>query len=243
MSQAIRDDVGFNNFMFVAVERYNDLSDLEVIRKVLEGTTEFFEVIMRRYNQRLFRIQRAYISDEEAIKDTLQSTYIRAYENLSSFRGDAQFSTWITRIAINEAQKYLNDQKRYTNLKSVYKDESMDRPQINKSDTPENDTIQSDFKVLLEKLVDGLPPKYRSVYIMRELEYMNSRETAECLGLSLSNVKVRLHRANRMLSEELRRNINDTEIFDFMGERCDLLVLNVMMAIENGGYKVNQSSS
>jgi len=229
--------------MFVSAEKYNDLSDLEVIRKVLEGTTEFFEVIMRRYNQRLFRIQRAYISDEDAIKDTLQSTYIRAYENLSSFRGDAQFSTWITRIAINEAQKYLNDQKRYTNLKSVYKDGSMDRSQINNSDTPENDTIQGDFKVLLEGLVDGLPPKYRSVYIMRELEYMNSRETAECLGLSLSNVKVRLHRANQMLSDGLRRKIHDTEIFDFMGERCDLLVLKVMTTIGNKEHKANESSS
>lgn len=223
---------GFKEHIFIQAEKYSHLTDSEVIDKILSGSTPLFEVLMRRYNQRLFRVQRSYISDEDAIKDTLQLTYIKAYENLASFRGDAQFSTWIIRIAINEALKYLNRQKRYSNLHLVDENRPMNEHTINSDNTPEEYAIQNDFKILLEKIVDKLPPKYRSVYIMREVEQMDTRETAECLDLTRSNVKVRLHRAKQMVQDELEKSVADTEIFNFLGERCDRLVFNVMNLIE-----------
>lgn len=216
---------------FVTSEKYSHLSDSEIIEKILAGSTPLFEVLMRRYNQRLFRIQRSYISDEEAIKDTLQLTYVKAFENLDSFRGRSQFSTWIIRIAINEALKYLNSRKRYSNLHLVDGSRPMNEHTINRDDTPEDHAIQKDFKLLLEKVVDKLPPKYRSVYLMREVEHMDTKETAECLDLTQSNVKVRLHRAKQMLQEEIERKVSDTEIFNFLGERCDRLVFSVMQLI------------
>lgn len=229
--KTIKDDSGFKEHSFVPAGNYRYLSDSEIINKILSGSVNLFEVIMRRYNQRLFRIQRSYISDEEAIKDTLQLTYIKAFENLDSFRGDARFSTWITRIAINEALKYLNRRKRYSKLQLVDEHMPMNEHTINSNRTPEDNTIQNDFRHLLEEVIDKLPPKYRSVYLMREVEDMDTQETAECLELSQSNVKVRLHRAKKMLQDELERTVADTEVFNFLGERCDRLVFNVMSKI------------
>ncbi|SHG49029.1 RNA polymerase sigma-70 factor, ECF subfamily [Fodinibius roseus] len=218
-------------YNFVSVEKYSGVSDSEIIHKILKGSTQLFEVLMRRYNQRLFRIQRSYISDEEAVKDTLQITYMKAFENLCSFRGDAKFSTWITRIAINEALKYLNGKKRNAELQLVEGDTPMNEHTINRNNTPEDKTIQHDFRQLLEQVVATLPPKYRSVYLMREVEHMDTKETADCLDLTESNVKVRLHRAKKMLQEEIERTVTDTEIFNFLGTECDRLVFNIMRKI------------
>lgn len=229
--KTIKNETGFKEHSFIPAEKYRHLSDSEIINKILSGSVNLFEVIMRRYNQRLFRVQRSYISDEEAIKDTLQLTYIKAFENLDSFRGDARFSTWITRIAINEALKYLNRRKRYSKLQLVDEHTPMNEHTINSNRTPEDHTIQNDFRVLLEEVIDKLPPKYRSVYLMREVEDMDTQETAECLELSQSNVKVRLHRAKKMLQGEIERRVADTEIFNFLGEDCDRLVFDVMEEI------------
>jgi RNA polymerase sigma-70 factor (ECF subfamily) len=231
MLRSVDNTSEIKKYNFVSVEKYSDVSDSEIIHKILKGSTQLFEVLMRRYNQRLFRIQRSYISDEEAIKDTLQITYMKAFENLDSFRGDAKFSTWITRIAINEALKYLNGKKRDAELQLVEGDTPMNEHTINRDNTPEDKTIQHDFRQLLEQVVATLPPKYRSVYLMREVEHMDTRETADCLDLTESNVKVRLHRAKKMLQEEIERTVSDTEIFNFLGTECDRLVFNVMKKI------------
>ncbi|WP_185958458.1 RNA polymerase sigma factor [Fodinibius sediminis] len=231
MLRSVDNTSEIKKYNFVSVEKYSDVSDSEIIHKILKGSTQLFEVLMRRYNQRLFRIQRSYISDEEAIKDTLQITYMKAFENLDSFRGDAKFSTWITRIAINEALKYLNGKKRDAELQLVEGDTPMNEHTINRDNTPEDKTIQHDFRQLLEQVVATLPPKYRSVYLMREVEHMDTKETADCLDLTESNVKVRLHRAKKMLQEEIERTVSDTEIFNFLGTQCDRLVFNVMRKI------------
>lgn len=230
MLRSVDNTSEIKKYNFVSAEKYSHVPDGEIIQKILNGSTQLFEVLMRRYNQRLFRIQRSYISDEEAIKDTLQITYMKAFENLDSFRGDAKFSTWITRIAINEALKYLNE-KREDKLQLVEGDTPMNEYTINRDSTPEDKAIQHDFRQLLEQVVATLPPKYRSVYLMREVEHMDTSETADCLDLTESNVKVRLHRAKKMLQEEIERTVSDTEIFNFLGTQCDRLVFTVMRKI------------
>jgi RNA polymerase sigma-70 factor (ECF subfamily) len=233
MFKNVSKKIALQEHQFISAEKYKDWSDQEIIKKILSGSTSLFEVLMRRYNQRLFRLQRSYISDEDAVKDTLQLTYLKAYKNLNSFRGDAKFSTWISRIAINEALKYINKQKRYSNLHLVDNDPPMNRYTINADNTPEDKIIQKDLKKLLEHVVNTLPPKYRSVYLMREVEKMSTKETAKCLDISISNVKVRLHRAKQKVQDKLTRKVADAEIFNFLGERCDRLVFSVMRRIEN----------
>ena len=233
MLRSVTQSTSARDYDFVSPEKYDDYSDQEIINNVLNGKTSLFEVIMRRYNQRLYRIQRSYISDEEAIKDTLQQTYLKAFKNLDSFRGEAKFSTWITRIAINEALKHLNRQNRYSDIHEVsgtIPDNS--RREENKN-TPEKNMIRRDMQELLEEAIDQLSPKYRSVYMMREVEGMNTEETARCLEITESNVKVRLHRAKKKIRKKLEEKVADTSIFNFLGARCDRMVSLVMKKIEH----------
>lgn len=232
MLRSVNNDQSAGNYDFISVADFEELSDQEIIEKILSGTTSLFEVLMRRYNERLFRIQRSYISDEEAVKDTLQQTYLKAFKSLDSFRGESQFSTWITRIAINEALKYLNKQNRYTQIHNIDEEIPNNDYTVDNKNTPEKDMIQSDFQDLLENAVDQLSPKYRAVYMLREVEQINTKETADCLDISRSNVKVRLHRAKKMVRKELERKVADTDIFNFRGNDCDMMVLRVMTKIK-----------
>jgi RNA polymerase sigma-70 factor (ECF subfamily) len=235
--KSVKTGSSFKEYTFVSTEKFSETSNSDIINRVLSGEIHLFEVIMRRYNQRLYRIQRSYISDEEALKDTLQQTYIKAFENLNSFRGESQFSTWITRIAINEALKYLNKKKRYSKLQLLHENNLKKEDSQNQPLSPEEAAIQNDYKQLLEEVIDTLPPKYRSVYIMREIEDMDTKETANCLNISESNVKVRLHRCKHLIQDALNLKLNETEIFDFMGKRCDMLVYRVIMQISQSIHK------
>lgn len=234
MLKSVIKEAGSGKYRYVDQEKYKDIPDEEIIQYVVRGYSYLFEVIMRRYNQRLYRIQRSYISDEDAIQDTMQTTYIKAFENLNQFRGDSKFSTWITRIAINEALKYLNRRKKRSRLFSVQQtpENTGGTPAVNEH-SPEERAIQKEYRNLLEQTLDELPPKYRAVYIMREIEQISTRETADCMGITASNVKVRLHRAKKMLREALEKQVRDTEIFNFLGKECDLLVSRVMQLIES----------
>lgn len=233
MLKSLKTNAEIQKYKFVDADAYANISDADIINRVLSGQKQLFEVLMRRYNQRLYRVQRSYLSEEESIKDTLQTTYIKVFENLDSFRGDSLFSTWITRIAINEALKYLNKKKRISKLHLIEEKRLMNEDKKERFDSPEEEAIQNDYKKLLESVVEKLPPKYRCVYIMREIEDMDTGETAECLNITESNVKVRLHRAKQMISELLNHNLSDVEIFDFLGPRCDVVVYSVMKQIES----------
>ncbi len=195
-------------------EQYTHLSDRNVIRKILNGDSYLFSLLVRRYNDRLFRILRSYLSDEEAIKDALQQTYMRAYEYLDSWRGNARFSTWITRIAINEALKYIKKRKRYSDLHSFNLNSGEETRLAGKIDqTPEDDLIQQDMKRLLEQAVEELSSTYKNVYIKREMENMSTSRTAENLGITNANVKVRLHRARKKLRQTLEQHVAYPGIF------------------------------
>lgn len=231
MIHSTRIDEKAAGYKFIPAKKYDYLTDEQLIERIRSGSTSLFEVIMRRYNQRLFRIQRTYIKDDDAVKDTLQMTYIRVYQHLHQFRGEARFSTWLTRIAINEALKYHAREKRYLSL--LKPGSTNETVMVMRSDekTPEENLIQADLRNLLEKHIDKLPDLYRTVYMMREIEHISSKETAEILDISESNVKIRLHRAKQMLRETLEHSVADAEVFHFLGERCDQIVRHVMQAI------------
>lgn len=217
-------------YSFVRHKEYDHLSDDEIIKEILNGRKSLFEVIMRRYNQRLFRIQRGYIDDESSVQDTLQTTFVKVYENLDTFKGNSAFSTWLIRIAINEAFLYLKRRKSHSNL-HLYADDDEESEGYSSYSNPEELLIEQDMSTILEKAIDTLPEKYRIVYMMREVEEMSTIEVAEALELTESNVKIRLMRAKEMLRDTLESRFKDTEIFEFLGERCDSIVQNVMMKI------------
>ena len=208
-------------------EKQRELSDSEIVRQVLSGHTAAYEQLMRKYNQRLFRVGISYLNQENDVEDAMQSTYLKAFHALSSFHHDSKFSTWLIRIMINECLQLLRKQRPYQEI-----DLSAELPElVVTSETAEEELIKKEMKLLLENSILSLPPKYRSVYMLREVEELSTAETAETLGISESNVKIRLHRAKEMLRKEIMRRSGEVEVFPFMSGRCDQMVQGVMRKI------------
>lgn len=204
------------------------ISDHDVVNRVLNGEKELYEVIIRRNNQLLYRVIRGYLSEEQDVEDAMQDTYLQAYEKLNQFRGEAAFSTWLLRIGINEALKRIRGLKKQQVMRSEEKSLQDDLIQIPDKMNPEKKAMQFETRRLIEKAIDQLPEKYRTVFILREVEEMNIDDTAACLRISSENVKVRAHRAKMMLKEALYDLSYTAEVFEFGTKRCDALTANVM---------------
>src|SRR5262245_58029660 len=174
------------------VERseWTSLSDDDVVRRVLAGDTPLFEVLMRRYNQRLFRVARAVLKDPDEAEDVMQHAYVRAFEHLTQFEGRARFSTWLTKIALYEA---LGRARKRVQPRRVDGDGRADRSPVDAIESadldPEQQALQGEARSLLEASICGLAPTYRMVFVMREIEGLDTAETAECLEVSEDVVK------------------------------------------------------
>lgn len=210
------------------------ISESDVVKRVLSGEKELYEILIRRNNQKLFRVLRSYIRDTAEIEDLMQNTYLKAYEKLFQFNHTSAFSTWLIRIGINEALARLKEKGKIYNLNDrsqIFESNSIlempDRNQLN----PENKIIRQEAKQLLENTIDSLDPKYRTVYMLKEVEEMSIKEISECLNISVSNVKVRHHRAKNMLKEKLFEQTVNGKIFEFGFNRCDRITDNVMRVI------------
>jgi len=208
------------------------LSDDEVVRRVLDGDVALFEIIMRRYNQRLFRVVRSVVRADSEAEDIIQEAYVRAYEHLSQFEGRAKFSTWLTKIAIYEGYARVR-RFDYRNVDNVSKLEDEGVDVKSKERDPEQQAFNDEIKRLLERAFDAIPDDYRSVFMLREIEGLSTAETAECLEISEENVKTRLHRARVLLQRELYSAAGATAAtaFQFLGARCDRVVARVMERI------------
>lgn len=200
------------------------LSDEEVVARVLAGDSSQFEILMRRYNQRLFRVARGILADDAEAEDVMQETYVRAFRELARFRGEARFSTWLTRIACHEALARARKRRR---LVSISGGEPPDPPA--ETAGPERELENRELHTVLREAVEVLPDPLRSVFCLREIEGLSTEETADALGLTVENVRVRLHRAKRslreMLDERIGREVRRLYLFD--GPRCDRVVERV----------------
>lgn len=163
----------------------------------------------------------------------MQNVYLKAYEKLYQFKEEAQFSTWLIRIGINEALARLRQKEKLHATLALQDDISkyhvLQLPDLRMN--PESKTIHSEMQQLLEKAIDGLPTRYKVVYILHEVEEMSTAEITGCLGISESNAKVRLHRARLLLKDRLYELSATRDIFNFGFKRCDRLVEKVIKAI------------
>lgn len=210
------------------------VKESEIIKRILGGEKELYEILIRRNNQKLYRIIRSHIKDEAEIEDIMQDSYIKAFTKLYQFKLESTFSTWLIRIGINEALAHLKEKgKLYmlydqpVNLMSNSILEIPDNQQLN----PQDRMIRSESNQLLENAIDSLDTKYKTVYIMKEVEEMSLIEISIALDLTLTNVKVRLHRSKEMLKAKLYEVANDKNIFRFGFSRCDRITENVMKYI------------
>jgi len=206
------------------------LSDEDVASRVLAGETSLYELLMRRYNQRLYRVAYSILRDAAEAEDVMQDAYVRAYEHLSQFAGRARFSTWLTRIAVHEGLARLEKRKRLDSFDDV--GEPQEYAESN-APSPEEEVSQMETRALIEQVILSLPEAYRIVVTLREVEQMSTADTAAALGLSEENVKVRLHRARNLMREELYAKLGASapQAFPFMGERCDSMVSRVLARI------------
>jgi RNA polymerase sigma-70 factor (ECF subfamily) len=224
------------------------LSDSDIVARVLAGEIELFEVLMRRHNQRLFRAARAIVRDDTEAEDVMQEAYARAFSQLGQFEGRSQWSTWVTRIAVNEALGRVRRTGRFVSADVDGAEEAvLDRKRDPNDDAwrranggaepfptgPEDQAAARELGGFLERALDDLPDIYRSVFVLREIEELSTAEAAACLDVSEELIKVRLHRARAALRQRLDQRVGSAlrGIYDFHLTRCDRVVAAVMARI------------
>ena len=210
----------------------SEQADEALIQQVLAGNTALFELLMRRYNERVYRAARSIVRDEHETEDVMQQVYVNAFTHLSQFNGAARFSTWLTRIAVNEALARVRRQGRY---------DSFDEPRSkaepfathHPADDPERQAFAQELRGLLERAIDSLPNGMREVFVLREVEGLSTLEVAECLDVSEDVVKTRLSRGRALLRQLLmeRTGAAAPEAFRFYRPRCDRVVAAVLATI------------
>ncbi len=210
---------------------YATLPDWVVVQKVLDGETELFEILLRRHNQLLFRTIRSYLDRPSDIDDIMQDTYINAFQKLYQFKNDALFSTWLVRIGINEALQRKRKSKRNKTV-AINNEKGVIQIADTSIMNPERKTMYSESVLVVEKAIDQLPEKYKVVYMLKEVQDMDIVEISKSLDLTTSNVKVRLHRARKMMQEYILKFSNAKNAFEFGNAKCDLLVQRVMDRIK-----------
>lgn len=210
------------------------IEESEVIKRILGGEKELYEILVRRNNQLLYRVIRSYIKGEAEIEDVMQDTYVKAFTKLYQFKMKSAFSTWLIRIGINESLARIKEKGKLYHLNERDEDKSNSILEIpdGKQLNPQDKMIRNEAKQVLENAIDSLDSKYKVVYIMKEVEGMSLKEISIALDLTVSNVKVRLHRAKNMLKEKLYKVTQDKEIFEFGFSRCDRITENVMKRIK-----------
>jgi len=211
----------------------NALSDVEIVGEVRAGRIDLFETLMRRYNQRVYRLARAVMRNDAEAEDVAQEAWVRAWSHLAQWEGRASFSTWLCRIALHEAWA-----RRKRGARTEPLDDGSDagegRMREPSSPPPEEGAVYgTEVRALLEKAVESLPETYRTVFVLRQMEELSTAETAKCLEITEEAVKVRLHRARSALQRQLleRAGPGIRQAFPFLGARCDRLVTSVLTRV------------
>jgi RNA polymerase sigma-70 factor (ECF subfamily) len=209
-------------------------TDDDLVRRALARDGNAFRTIMQKYNQRLYRIARGILRNDSEAEDVVQEAYVNAYTHLDSFRGDSGLSTWLARITMNEAlgrwraQRPTVDIAKFETQRTAA--EIIQFPLTSKSDDPERTMAQRQILQLVEDATDKLPEVYRIVFITRVIEGMSVEDTAEILGIRPETVKTRLHRARRLVRDQLDKQIGPVlmDAFPFAGRRCERMTVAVL---------------
>jgi RNA polymerase sigma-70 factor, ECF subfamily len=214
------------------------MAEGEMLDRIRQGDASAFEALMRKCNQKLFRIARSILKDDSEAEDALQEAYLTAYTALKSFRGESALTTWLSRIVINEALGRMRKRRRAAEVIPIASGDpetllAEEEAVSDERSTPEEAAQRSQLRAVLERKIDALPVAFRTVFVMRELEEMTVEETASALGIPEATVRTRLFRAKSQLRESLAAEIDVTlsDAFSFDGARCDRIVARVLARI------------
>jgi RNA polymerase sigma-70 factor (ECF subfamily) len=234
------DTVGLDRTAVLAAA--SALPDAEVVRRVRAGERALFEILMRRHNQRIYRAARAVVKDESEVEDVMQQAYINAFTHLHQFEERSQFSTWLTRIVLNEAfgrRRKLRLAASMTEEPSGLEDhEHVMETITSPHPDPERQAYAEELHRVLEQAVDALPETYRTVFMLRDIEGLSTSEAGEGLGLGDEAVKTRLHRARAMIRRAVTARIGEVAAgtFQFHAPRCDRVVSAVLASLSPSSH-------
>lgn len=205
-------------------------TDFQIIDRIVNGETAFYEMIVRRYNPYLYKTGRSYNYNHEDTQDLMQETFIDAYKNLSKFEGRSDFKTWIIRIMMNNC--YRRKQKSSFELEIIKEVDDNSKPMFTNLNIETDKMIQNkELGHIIEEALGAIPNDYRLIFSLREMNGLNVAETANLLDISEGNVKVKLNRAKAMLRSEIEKMYSANEIFEFNLIYCNAMVERVMQGI------------
>jgi len=215
-----------------------DLTDAELVRRIALGEQDAFVLLMRRYNQTLYRTARSILRDDAEAEDAVQEAYMLAYRAPGSFRGEAKLSTWLIRIVVNEAVGRARKRSRRAEIIQIaggpQAQADADAAEFSMDaatpEQPDHAAMRAESRRLLEAKIDALPEAFRTVFVLRAIEDLTAEETAATLGIPEATVRTRYFRAKGLLREALAREIDHAygDAFAFAGERCDRIVAGVL---------------
>lgn len=208
----------------------------ELVALARQGGENAIRALIKRNNQRLFRVARAVTRDDAEAEDVVQEAYVRAFTRLDSFKGDALFSTWLTKIALNEAITRIRKRRPVAELEELDIAAAADGGQVimfPTSLTPpgaDAELGRGQVRALLEQAIDELPAAFRIVFILRDVEEMTIDETAVQLALKPETVKTRLFRARKLMRAAIEKRLSSgfAELFPFNGWRCERMADRVV---------------
>jgi RNA polymerase sigma-70 factor (ECF subfamily) len=213
-----------------AIVRYDTLDDTELVRRARANDRLAFREIIQRHNRRLYRLVRSMLKDEADAEDAVQEIYLHAFARLGEFRGESALSTWLTRIAVNEALMRLRCRRETAELTEETMSATIVTFPLPVGQNPEEVAARSQISRVLEAAIDELPDGFRTVFVLRTVEQLSTEETAAALGIPEDTVKTRLFRARRLLRTAIGDQFASalTGVFPFAGARCARITEAVM---------------
>lgn len=217
------------------------LSDTDLVVHARTGDEMAIRVLVQRHNRRLFRSARAIVRNDAEAEDIVQATYVHAFTHLDKFRDEAQLSTWLTRIALNEALGRIRRRRPNVGLEEIDmivesgRGELLQFPAPFSVADPETEFSRGETRRLLERAVDALPDEFRAIFMLRDVEGMSTEEAASYLGIKPETAKTRLHRARKMMRTAIERQLMGafTQLFPFDGARCRAMADAVIKQLRN----------
>ncbi len=215
-----------------AARDYAAMPEKLLLRHAQGGDRDAFRAIMQRHNQRLFRVARAVVSNDDDAEDVLQDAYLKAFAAIGLFRGEAGLNTWLTAITLNEARGRLRRRRPAESLERMEEDgvRVIPFPGMAEIPDPEAEAVRSETRRLLERAIDGLPDEFRLVFMLRDVEGLSVEETATQLDLNPQTVRSRLFRARQSLRQSLMSTLSSgmEGVFPFLGARCSRIADRVL---------------
>jgi RNA polymerase sigma-70 factor (ECF subfamily) len=211
---------------------YANMPEKALLRHAQSGDRDAFRAIMQRHNQRLFRVARAVVNNDDEAEDVLQDAYLKAFAAIGLFRGESGLNTWLTAITLNEARGRLRRRRPGESLEVMEEKgvRVIPFPGMAEIPDPEAETVRSETRRLLERAIDGLPDEFRLVFMLRDVEGLSVEETATQLDINPQTVRSRLFRARQSLRQSLMATLSSgmEGVFPFLGARCNRITDRVL---------------